>query len=343
MAKKKLSFDQLIYSLQQKDYSPLYYIMGEESYYIDKISDYFENNIIPQEERAFNQIIVYGLDTSMSEIVQRARSYPMMSERQLIIVKEAQHLSKELDYLSAYLLKPQPSTILVFCHKNGTLDRRKKIAAQIEKNGVLYESKKIKESVLPDFISDYLMLKELSIENKAVQIIVEQIGSDLNRLTRELDKLIISLSANRVKVITPKHVETLIGISKEFNIFEFRNALVNKNSSKAYQIAAYFDKNSRANPIQLVTASIFSFFSNLMLAYYAPNKTEAGVALELGFHSPWAAKDYLIAMKNYSARNVMRILSEIRYCDARSKGVEFTGNSGEGMIVELVYKILHEQ
>ena len=341
MAKKDVSFESVMSRLQQGDYSFVYYLMGEESYYIDKISDYIEANAIPLEERGFNQITVYGLDTSMIDIVERARAYPMMSERQVIIVKEAQHLSRELDSLSAYLQKPQPSTILVFCHKNGTLDRRKKIAAEIEKNGVLYESKKIKESLLPAFICEYLLEKELAITNKAVQMIVEQIGSDLNRLTGELDKLVIALSDKGVQDITPELVEKLIGISKEFNVFEFRDALVNKNLYKAYQIADYFEKNSKANPIQLVTASRFAFFSNLMLAYYARNKTGVGIASALGFRSPWLARDYVIAMKNYSAHDVMRIISEIRYCDARSKGVEFSGNSGDGMISELVYKITH--
>ncbi|MBQ8867940.1 MAG: DNA polymerase III subunit delta [Bacteroidaceae bacterium] len=338
--KKEITHVDIVKDLQAKNYKPIYYLMGEESYYIDRIADYMANTILTEEEREFNQMIIYATPTTeMSTIINTAKRYPMMAEHQVIIVKEAQNL-KSLDELSFYLQRPQPSTILVFCHKNGTLDKRKKITLEIEKTGVLFESKRMKETQLPGFIATYLKKKGIDIEPQASQLIAESIGSDLNRISSELDKLFLSLSPQQTRV-TPELVERHIGISKDFNNFELRNALIEKNIFKANQIIKYFEENPKSNPLQVTLATLFNFFSNLMLAYYAPEKSEQGIAAQLGLRTPWQARDYMSAMRRYSAVKVMYIISDIRECDARSKGVGNPSTSNGDLLKELIYKILH--
>lgn len=339
MAKQEITHTDIVKELKEKKFKPIYYLMGEESYYIDRIADYMAETILTEEEKEFNQIILYASDTDLSTIINAAKRYPMMAEHQLIIVKEAQNL-KNLEELSYYLQKPQPSTILVFCHKNGTLDRRKKITLEIEKNGILYESKRIKETQLPAFIVNYLKKKGVEIEPKACELIADSIGSDLNRISSELDKLFLSLTPEQ-KRVTSELVEKHIGISKDFNNFELRNALIEKDIFKANQIIKYFEENPKNNPIQMSLSLIFNFFSNLMLAYYAPEKSEQGIAAQLGLRAPWQSKEYLAAMRKYSAMKVMYIISDIRECDARSKGVNNPSTENGELLRELIFKILH--
>lgn len=337
--KAELTYKDIMSELESGNYRPIYYLMGDEPFFIDRISDYIENNAIPEDQRDFNQLVVYGLDTTMKTVVERARAYPMMGDRQVIIVKEAQHLAKETDFLAAYLTHPQPSTVLVFCHKNGTLDKRKKVASDIAAQGLLFTSKKIDERGAQAFASDYVASKGFSIDDKGCTMIVESVGADLTRMVQELDKLMVSLKGT--KYITPEDIEKLVGVSKDYNMFEFRDALVNKNIFKANQIATYYEHNSKTYPIQLVTAVMFSYFANLMLAYYSPDKTERGVAAYLGLKNPWAAKDYITGMKKYNAFKVLDIISDIRYTDARSKGVGASGNTDDGLLRELTFRILH--
>ena len=339
MAKQEITHTDIVKELKEKKFKPIYYLMGEESYYIDRIADYMAETILTEEEKEFNQIILYASDTDLSTIINAAKRYPMMAEHQLIIVKEAQNL-KNLEELSYYLQKPQPSTILVFCHKNGTLDRRKKITLEIEKNGILYESKRIKETQLPAFIVNYLKKKGVEIEPKACELIADSIGSDLNRISSELDKLFLSLTPKQ-KRVTSELVEKHIGISKDFNNFELKNALIEKDIFKANQIIKYFEENPKNNPIQMSLSLIFNFFSNLMLAYYAPEKSEQGIAAQLGLRAPWQSKEYLAAMRKYSAMKVMYIISDIRECDARSKGVNNPSTENGELLRELIFKILH--
>ena len=339
MAKQEITHVDIVKDLQEKKYKPIYYLMGEESYYIDRIADYMAETILTEDEKEFNQIILYASDTDLSTIINAAKRYPMMAEHQVIIVKEAQNL-KNLDELSFYLQKPQPSTILVFCHKNGSLDKRKKVTLEIEKAGVLFESKKMKETQLPGFITTYLKKKGIDIEPQASQLIAESIGSDLNRISSELDKLFLSLSPQQ-KRVNSELVERHIGISKDFNNYELRNALIEKDVFKANQIVKYFNENPKNNPIQMTLATLFNFFSNLMLAYYAPEKSEQGIATQLGLKTTWQSRDYISAMKRYSAVKVMYIISDIRECDARSKGVGNPSTDNGDLLKELIYKILH--
>lgn len=335
------TYSQIMSELKKGRYSPVYYLMGEEPYFIDRISDYIEQNAMPENQRDFNQIVVYALDTSMQSVLERARSFPMMGERQVIIVKEAQHLSRDIDLLSSYLTMPQQSTVLVFCHKNGTLDKRKKVASEISKVGVLFTSKKLKDDQLLKFVSDYVAEKGLKADAKSCSMLVEFVGADLSRMAGEVDKLAVAMPQG-ADSITPESVERLVGISKDYNVFEFKDAIVRKNILKANQIALYYEKNSKTYPIQMVSAVLFQYFANLMLAWYAPDKSEAGIADFLGMKSTWGVKDYIVGMKNYSAFAVLNIISELRYTDARSKGVEATGNTTEGLLRELVFKILHQ-
>lgn len=347
MATSGVAYRSIMNELKQGKYHPVYYLMGEESFFIDSIADYIRENALSEEERDFNQIVIYGADTTMSEVVQRAKAYPMGAERQVIIVKEAQALVKEhaggvdsLEILASYLQNVQPTTILVFCHKNGKLDSRKKVVGTIKQNGMVFESAKVKENELPLYINEYVREKQQSISDRATSMIIEAVGTDISRLITELDKLYVASGGNG-REITPDLVEQNVGISKEYNVFEFQRALISKDILKANKIAAYYENNSKNYPIQMITATIFSYYSNLMLAFYSPNKTEQGVAEFLGLKSSWGVKDYMTGMKNYTARQVLEIIGYIREYDAKSKGVENTGNTTDGLLRELLFKILH--
>ncbi len=339
MAKKEYTYEDIISDIKAKQYKPIYYLMGEEPYYIDLISDYLTQNVLTDTEKEFNLTVVYGADTDIATIINAAKRYPMMSEYQVVVVKEAQSV-RNIEELSYYLQKPLNSTILVICHKHGVLDRRKKLAAEIEKTGVLFESKKLKDTMLPGFITSYLKRKGVDIEQKSSEMIADFVGSDLSRLTGELEKLTITLPLGQ-KRITPELIERNIGISKDYNNFELKNALIEKDVFKANQIIKYFAENPKTNPIQATLSLLFNFYSNLMLAYYAPEKSEQGIAQQLGLKTPWQSKDYIRAMHKYNGVKVMQIIGEIRNYDAKSKGVGNTNMNDGELLRELVYKILH--
>lgn len=336
---KETTYEVIARDLKNRIYKPVYYLMGEESYYIDKISEYIAQTVLTDEEKEFNLTVVYGSDTDVATVINAAKRYPMMAERQVVIVKEAQQL-KNIEELVYYVQKPLQSTVLVLCHKNGTIDRRKKLAAEVEKVGVLFESKKLKEAQLPGFITSYLKRKSVDIEPKASEMMAEFVGADLNRMAGELDKLVITLPQGVTRV-SPEQIELNIGVSKDYNNYELRSALVAKDVLKANKIIKYFEENPKTNPIQMTLSVLFGFFSNLMLAYYAPEKTEQGIAAQLGLRSPWQAREYIMAMRQYSGVKVMQIIGEIRYCDARSKGVGNSSLSDGDLLRELIYVILH--
>lgn len=336
---KETTYEAIARDLKNRIYKPVYYLMGEESYYIDKISEYIAQTVLTDEEKEFNLTVVYGSDTDVATVINAAKRYPMMAERQVVIVKEAQQL-KNIEELVYYVQKPLQSTVLVLCHKNGTIDRRKKLAAEVEKVGVLFESKKLKEAQLPGFITSYLKRKSVDIEPKASEMMAEFVGADLNRMAGELDKLVITLPQGVTRV-SPEQIELNIGVSKDYNNYELRSALVAKDVLKANKIIKYFEENPKTNPIQMTLSVLFGFFSNLMLAYYAPEKTEQGIAAQLGLRSPWQAREYIMAMRQYSGVKVMQIIGEIRYCDARSKGVGNSSLSDGDLLRELIYVILH--
>ncbi|MCE2616537.1 MAG: DNA polymerase III subunit delta [Phocaeicola sp.] len=338
MAKEQNYLD-ILADLQKKQFKPIYYLMGEEPYFIDVIANYIENNVLTEAEKGFNLTVVYGTDTDISDIVNTAKRYPMMSDYQVVIVREAQSV-KSIDELVYYLRKPLTSTILVFCHKHGVLDRRKKLAAEIQKIGVLFDSKRLRDYQLPQFIENYLKQKSIDIDSKASAMMAEYVGADLNRMVSELDKLIITLPKGQNR-ITPTQIELNIGISKDFNNFELLDAIINKNVVKANRIVKYFAENPKSNPLVMTLSTLFGFFSNLMLVYYSPVQTEQGIAAHLGLRLSWQARDYLKAKSKYTGTEVLQIIDEIRYCDARSKGVENSSVSDGELLRELIYKILH--
>lgn len=333
----KYTYESILTELKKRVYHPVYYLMGEESYFTDKITDYISKNILSDIEQEFNLTVFYGLETDIDNVLSAARRFPMMAEHQVIIVKEAQQL-KNIDALIGYLKMPQPSTILVFVHKNGSLDKRKKVASELESKAVLLDSKKLRDDQLPSFINGYLREKSLVADDKAVRMLAESVGADLSRMSSEIDKLSIALPVGATR-ITPELIEEHIGISKEFNNFELQNAIINKDVYKANRIINYFAQNPKKNPIQMTLALLFSFFSNLMMAYYAPEKTEKGVGDFLGMR--WGVSDYMKAMRNYRAMHVMEILHLIRLADARSKGAEGAALPDAEIMRELLYKIMH--
>lgn len=343
MAEKKATttYASIMKELESGVYRPFYLLMGEESYFIDKISDYIATHVLQPEDSDFNQTIVFGADITVARIIELAKAYPVMpATNRVVIVKEAQNL-KSIETLEKYLDKPVASTILVICYKNGTIDGRKKIIGKANAAGVVFESKKKKDSELPSFITNYLKVKKTAIDPKSATMIAEHIGSDLSRMVSELDKLLISLPADNRRV-TPEIVEHQIGVSKDFNVFELRRAIVQKDIYKANQIVNYFDNNPKAGSVYSLIPMVFSFFQNLMIAFYTPNKAnENAIVAQLDLKSVWAAQDYITGMRNYTAMKTLQIIDKIRECDAKSKGLDNSSTSSGDLMKELLYFILH--
>lgn len=344
MAKKEsVTYEEIVRAIRAGQYSPVYYLMGEESYYIDKISDYIVDTALTEQERDFNLTVLYGPDTNVSEIITAARQYPMGAARQVVVVREAQRLDfneENQARLILYLERPQSTTVLVFCHKHGALDKRKKVAAEIQRAGVLFESKKLYENQLPAFVVSYLRRKGLAMEQDAVMMLCSFTGSDLLLLSSELDKLMLALPEGRQRIDTA-FVEEHVGVSKSFNNYELVSALVEKDVYKCNQIVKYFNDNPKSYSLQLTLSVLFNFFSNIMTAYYAPQRTEEGIAAWLELPKWQVAKNILPAMKKYSGIKVMQILEKLGQTDAKSKGVGETLASNGDLLKDLVYFILH--
>ena len=339
-AKQGVTFQTIMQDLKNRSFAPFYLLMGDESYYIDSISDYIASHVLSPEECDFNQTICFGSDVTAVQVADMARRYPMMAEYQVIIVKEAQNI-RSLEALEKYLKNPVKSTILVWCHKNGKIDARKKVIGVAQSVGVVFESKKLRDYQLPDFIQNYLKPKKISIDPKSCQMIADYIGADLSRIVSELDKILIYLPEDDRR-ITPEVVEKEVGVSKDFNAFELRNAIVSKDIFKANQIIKYFDNNPKAGSLYSFLPLLFSFFQNLMIVHYTPNKSsEQDIARALDLKSAWGSKDFITGLRNYSARKTMEIISKIREVDGKSKGLD-NPNTGAGELMkELIFYILH--
>jgi len=338
MAKKETTYEEIISELKNRQFRPIYFLYGEEAYYIDKISDFILENVLTTDEREFNQTVLYGKDVDIRTVINYAKQFPMMSEYQVVVVKEAQNI-KSFDDLQFYAQKPLNSTILVLCYKYGKPDMRKKFMTEVAKTGVTFESKKLYDNQIPTFIANYLRNKSVSIDTKATMMIAEFLGADLGRVVSELDKLLISKPAN-TQMITPELVEKNIGISKDFNNFELQAALINRNVLKANRIVHYFEQNPKDNPLVVTLTVLFGFFSNLFLYHYLPNKSPGTVAAELKIN-PYFTKDYELAARNFSGIKTMQIIALIRECDARGKGFGNVSASQGELLKELIYKILH--
>lgn len=343
MAERKsaATFESIMHDLKSRKYAPVYILMGDESYYIDKISDYIEQNVLDVDDRDFNQTTVFGSDVTAAQIVDLAKGYPVMpSQYRVVIVKEAQNL-RSLDALERYFEKPLGSTILVICYKNGTIDKRKKVVGKAEAVGVVFESKKKRDYELPSFIEAYLKAKHVAIDPKSASMIAEHIGADLSRLVSELDKVMISLPEDNRRV-TPEIVEREIGVSKDFNVFELKSAIIERNVFKANQIVKYFDSNPKAGSLFSFLPLLYSYFQNLMVAFYAPDRNnDNALAAYMELKSVWGIKDYRAGMRNFTAMKTLQILAKIREIDAKSKGLDSLNTSTGDLMKELIFFILH--
>ena len=324
----------ILNDIKQGKTKPIYFLMGEEPYYIDAISKYIEQNLLSEEEKGFNQMVLYGRDVTVEDIVGNAKRYPMMAEKQVVIVKEAQDLSRTIENLVSYAENPQPTTVLVLCYKYKTLDKRKKLAKLITKSGVLFESKKIYEDKIPDWIKRVLALKGYTITPKGAQMLVEFLGNDLSKINNELEKL--QLIIKKGEQITPQLIEENIGISKDFNNFELQNAIGERNLKKAFAIAQYFAQNPKNNPLVVTIGMLYGFFAKLLKYHALANKGDAAKVLGV---NPYFLKDYQTAARNFPMKKVSAAISVIRDIDMKSKGVGAANISQGDLLKEMLVRV----
>jgi DNA polymerase-3 subunit delta len=308
----------IVNDIKEGKIKPIYFLMGEEPYYIDRLSDFIEKNVLTEEEKGFNQTVLYGRDVSVDDIISAAKRYPMMAERQVIIVKEAQDLAKSIDKFESYATDPMPSTVLVLCYKYKTLDKRKKVTKLFEKSGLVFESKKLYENQVGQWITRVLQAKKYSIEPKASAMLVEFLGTNLEKINNELEKLQIILPVG--STISAHDIEENIGFSKDYNIFELRKAIGEKNQLKSYKIVQYFSENPKDHPMVKTTGLLFSFFVQLLQYHGLKNKNPSNVAAILKVN-PFFLKDYDVALRNYPMKKVSKIVTLLRETDIKSKGV----------------------
>ncbi|MDD7915967.1 DNA polymerase III subunit delta [Polaribacter ponticola] len=327
----------IVSDIKKGDIKPIYFLMGDEPYYIDKISDFIEASILDEAEKGFNQQIMYGRDASIEDIVSSAKRYPMMAERQVLIIKEAQDLSRNIEKLVSYAENPQPTTVLVINYKYKKLDKRKKLHKAIAKTGLIYESKKLYENKVSDWIRRVLSGKNYQIEPKAAQMLVEFLGTDLSKISNELDKLMIILPKDTI--INDKHIEDNIGISKDFNNFELRKAVGEKNLLKANRIINYFSENPKSNPTVMTISLLNGFFTQLLMFHGLKDKSKNSVAKSIGV-SPYFVDEYFLAARNYPMRKVAQVIAFLREADVKSKGVG-ASQTQKDILKELLFKILH--
>ncbi|SHI95807.1 DNA polymerase III, delta subunit [Mesonia phycicola] len=325
----------IVADIKKGEVKPIYFLMGEEPYYIDVISKYFEEHLLTEEEKGFNQSVLYGRDVSVEDIISSAKRFPMMAQYQLVIVKEAQDLSRTIEKLAKYAENPQPSTILVFCYKYKKLDKRKALYKTLNKVGVVFESKPLYENQIPDWISKVLQGKNYSITPKASLLLVEFLGTDLGKINNELQKLQLILPEG--SQITPELIEENIGISKDFNNFELQKALGGKDFKKAFRIIDYFSQNPREHPVLLTTGILFNFFTKILKYHSLANHDKANVAKTLGVN-PFFVKDYAIAAKNYKMKEVSGIVEKLREVDAKGKGVGANSANTADLFKEILIK-----
>ena len=328
--------NQLITDIKGGKIAPIYFLMGEEAYYIDMISDFIESNVLAEEEKGFNQMVLYGKEVSIQDIVSNAKRYPMMAERQVIIVKEAQNLIKTIEQLVDYAKNPQPSTVLVFNYKYKSLDKRKALFKTLSKSAVVFESKKIYEDKIPSWIQNYLSAKKITITPKAALMLSEFLGNDLSKIANELNKLEIVVGTQRE--ITPEIIEENIGISKDFNNFELQKAIGHLNHKKAYQIVNYFSQNSKQHPFVLTISILYLYFKKLMTLHTVRDRNPGAVSKALGVN-PYFVNEYIAVSRNFPMKRISGVLETLRKYDAKSKGVG-ANLSPRDLYNELIYNIL---
>ena len=328
---------QIVTDIKKGNTKPIYFLMGEEPYYIDKISDFIEENVLEEEEKGFNQMVLYGRDVSVDDIIGNAKRYPMMAERQVVIVKEAQDLSRTIEKFVSYAENPQPTTILVLNYKYKKLDKRKALFKAISKVGVVYESKKLYENKVAEWIRRVLSGQNYSISPKAAQMLVEFLGTDLSKINNELEKLKIILPEGTQ--ISPEHIEENIGISKDYNNFELRKAIGEGNSLKVFKIINYFAENPKDNPMVVTVSLLFNFFSQLLHYHGLHDKNPRSVASALKIN-PYFVNEYIEAARNYPMKKVSKVVASLREFDLKSKGVNSNAVPQGDLLKELLVRIL---
>lgn len=331
-----MTFDQIIQNLQNKIYHPIYLLHGEESYFIDEISDYIEANVLDEMEREFNLTVLYGRDCTVDTIISEAKQYPMMASHRVIIVKEAQDVPK-IEELAEYIEKAVPTTILVLAHKTKKVDSRRVFFKRADKFGVTFEAKKLYDNQVPAWVKEFVAKKGYTIDQKSCSLLVEYLGGDLSKIANELEKLMLNIPEK--STITPEIIEKYIGISKDYNVFELNRALGAKNVLKANQIITHFALNPKENPIQKVIPIVFSFFLKLLL--YQTNQKANPAELKAIVGTPFL-QEFEQASRNYTTKKTALIIGYLREYDVKSKGVDSTSSvEGGDLLKELIFKILH--
>lgn len=336
-SKNARSFEEIMHDLKNKIYYPVYFLYGEEAYFIDVISDYIEANVLDDMEKEFNQTIVYGKDTNVPTLISYARRYPMMANYQVIIVKEAQDLDK-IEELNGYVENPLNSTLLVLCYKYEKIDGRKAFYKTVQKAGILFDSPRLYDDRIPDWIKSYVSSKKYSITPKASLLLTEFLGNDLSKIVNEIGKLIINVPPG--SEITEDYIEKNIGISKDFNVFELQRALGKKDVLKSNQIIQHFAANPRENPLVKVIPILYNYFSKVLIYHSLPDKSKFNAASALSV-SPFFLQDYQVAAKNYSVGKVAQVISTLRTYDGKAKGVDNASTTDGELMKEMVYLILH--
>ncbi|MGB3606731.1 DNA polymerase III subunit delta [Psychroserpens sp.] len=328
---------QIVADINKGQIKPIYLLIGDEPYYIDAISTYIEKNVLTEAEKGFNQMILYGRDVAIDDIVSNAKRYPMMAERQVVIVKEAQDLARTIDNLLAYAKNPQPSTVLVLNYKYKKFDKRKAVYKAIKKTGVVYESKKLYDNKVAEWIRRVLAGKNYTISPKAAQMLVEFLGNDLSKINNELEKLKIVLPEGTQ--ISAEHIEENIGISKDYNNFELRKAIGDRDSLKAFKIVKYFADNPKDNPMVVTVSLLFSFFSQLLHYHGLHDKNPRNVASALKIN-PYFVNEYVLAARNFPMRKVSEVIAVLREFDVKGKGVNSNSVSQGDLLKELMVRLL---
>ena len=333
-----MTYAQIIKELKAKKYAPIYLLHGDESYYIDKISKYIEENVLTEGEKSFNQMIMYGKDTDHKTLIDTCSRYPMMASHQVVILKEAQEM-KALKELLPYLQKPVHTTILVICFKHKKFDGRTKFGKVLKQKALVFESKRLYDNQIPDWIQSYLNDKKLSISHSAAALVAEYLGENLSKVSNELDKLAINLAPGTE--VNEKHIQDQIGISKEYNVFELQKALGTKNVVKSNRIINYFISNPKKNPLVVVVGTLFNFFSKVYLTHFLKNSSEREMMEKLGVRHAFFLKDYKLAARNYPYQQSQNVISILKEYDLKSKGVDRVNATDGDLMKEMIFKILH--
>ncbi|MGA9651373.1 DNA polymerase III subunit delta [Pedobacter sp.] len=336
---------EIIKDIKARKFKPVYLLHGEEAYYIDQVTEYIEDKLLNEAEKGFNQTVLYGKDTDMATVLGAAKRYPMMSDYQVVIVKEAQDLkwakeegsSKEAEFVLNYFEKPLQSTILVLAFKYANFDKRKKIYKAISKSGLIFQSDLVRDYKLVPWIEDFIKEKGYKIDQQASALMAEYLGTDLSKIANEIEKLMLNVSKDTI--INTDLVQKNIGISKEYNVFELQKALAIRDVLKCNRIISYFASNPKANPTVMVLANLGGYFTKLLKYHYIPNKADAASALGV---PPFFIKDYEVAARNYNTGKVFQVISLLREYDLKSKGLDSSGNVDDGELYkELIFKIIH--